>query len=230
MYYNYTGDQNWIWKCTKAGVSCRWCLTRSENENNSYWHLLSAELQLRFADRYRLQELNGCSLHRYTYFLWMLRLASWSLLCSFPICSFPQYPFKRSCPTLEPNAVLPAVIDSFFFLPNWSHFIRSNFDKDSNCHPILRQWQDQYEFSDDKYYYWVSTKKQRKWKIHLLRIKTVRGTRLPWSTCVWILLTTIDAVHVDGWGRTDGLCQSNSEGKRAPSALVHRHFGNVGVN
>lgn len=42
--------------------------------------------------------------------------------------------------------------------------------------------------------------------------------------------TTIEAVPVDGWGRADGLCQANSTGKRAPSALVHCSLGNVGVN
>lgn len=43
-------------------------------------------------------------------------------------------------------------------------------------------------------------------------------------------VTTIEAVPVDGWGRTDGLCQANSARKRAPSALVHCSLVNVGVN
>lgn len=230
MYYNDTDDQNWIWKYAQAGVNChsvsdwirKWkqqlpaCIVRGAL--TQIWRQIwTAKIKWLFTSYVYL-----ISVDFETHILISVMLV--------PVCLFQQFVFKRSFPTLKPNAVLPAVMDSFFSLPNWSHFVRSNFDKDSNCRPILRQWQDQYEFSDDKYYYWVSTKKQRKWKIHVLGIKTVPGTCLPWSTCVWILLTTIDAVRVDGWGRTDGLCQSNSEGKRAPSALAHCSFSNVGVN
>lgn len=230
MYYNYIDDQIQIWKCTKADVNC-YCVSDQIRK----WKQQLLAFIVRAAPTQFCRQIWTTKIKwLFTSYIYLIsadfetRILISVMLVS--ICLFQQYLFKRSFPTLKPNVMLPAVMDSFFFLPNWSHFIRSNFDKDSNCHPILRQWQDQYEFLDDKYYCWVSTKKQRKWKIHVLEIKTVRGTCLPWSTSVWILLTTIDAVHVDGWGRTDGLCQSNSEGKRAPSALVRCHFGNVGVN
>lgn len=185
MYYNYTGNQNWIWKHRKAGASCQ-CVSDQIRK----WKQQLLAFVVRGASTQVCRQIRTAKIK--WLFISYVHLISvdfeTGILISVSLFPFSsQFSFKRSFLALKPTAVFPAVMDSFFSLPNWSHFIRSNFDKDSNCHPILRQWQDQYEFSDDKYYYWVSTKKQRKWKIHVLGIKTVRGTCLPRSTCMRIL-------------------------------------------
>lgn len=198
MYYNYTGKQNWIWKCRKPGANCHCVSDQIRKWKQQLLAFIVRGAPTQICRQMWTAKIKWLFISR----VYLISVDSETgILISamlVPIV-FSVFSFKRSFPTLKPNAMFPAVMDSFFSLPNWSHFIRSNFDKDSNCHPILRQWQDQYEFSDDKYYYWVSTKKQRKWKIHVLGIKTVRGTCLPWSTCLWILFQQLrQCLWMDG--------------------------------